>query len=242
MDPSGEFCIPCVVAVAIGLAVFLEGCTPDVDYDCSDVEIALALTDVVCKGKECLRKMVAAFWLPSGSQKAIKDNCVVIHWTRGEMTQDGTLVTCAGLDCIAGPCGEKWCGFCPYGGNCVTLSSPDWHADQYRCSDAEFPVLPKTEYLKDGIWQGWEDRGYVMPGVPKDARYRAVWTNDNPGVGSEESGHIVEAHVEFVIAVYNEKDREQLPAYGGGSGNPYGTPSPCVTKEWRFDAGPYTTR
>jgi len=25
-DPSGEFCIPCVIAAAIGLAVFLEGC------------------------------------------------------------------------------------------------------------------------------------------------------------------------------------------------------------------------
>ncbi len=28
-DPSGEFCIPCVIAAAIGLAVFLEGCTPE---------------------------------------------------------------------------------------------------------------------------------------------------------------------------------------------------------------------
>ena len=241
MDPSGEFCIPCVVAVAIGLAIFLEGCTPDVDYDCDDAQVALALTDVVCKGDKCSRKMVAAFWLPNGGKKAFKDNCVVIQWARGQVTIDKTLVTCDGLDCVPGQCGEKWCGFCPHQGNCQTISSAFWHADKPHSLDAEYhPYDEHGMRTGDGVWEDWEDWGYAMPQVPEDARYRAVWTNDAPFVRAEKRGQEIEAHVEFVIAVYNEEDREQLPAYGGDMGDPYGSPSPCVTKEWRLDAGPYT--
>jgi len=48
----------------------------------------------------------------------------------------------------------------------------------------------------------------------------------------------IEAHLEYVDAIYDRPNIAKLR--GDMIGNPLSNPSPHVTKEWKFDAGPYT--
>ncbi len=238
VDPSGRFCVPCAIAIFIGLA-FVSGCATD-DYDCSDVEIALASTDVECKGLECSKHMVAAFWLPRGNQTTFRNKCAVIQWVRGSVYDNGELVTCSGDDCQKWPSSdgsERIIKMCPPRGNCQTISSLDWHVDQLHSSiGPEYPLFDST----DAGGMAWDRLGFRLPdGVPDDGR--AIYMRDTPTIGAEEPGHELKIDMEFAIAVYNRDDLGNLPAHGGDWGSPDESPLPCVQKRWYFYKESYTT-
>jgi hypothetical protein len=204
--------------------------------ECADAQIKLAETEIVCGAKQCSKAMVAAFWLPGRSKEEFKDNCVVIQWASGKATVDGELQTCDGPDCDGGAQGS-----CPPGGNCITLSTPNWwHVDQWRNDDAASQLfdLPASQTLEG--WKFWENEGMKVPDVPDNAS--AVYTHDLPMIKSDKliGSQVIEADVEFVIAVYN-KNTPGLPKRGGDLGFPE-SPPPCNKREWNFKTGAYTTR
>jgi hypothetical protein len=219
----------------------VRSCEWEGDYDCSDARIELALTEPVCGGMECSMAMVAAFWLPNGNRSAFKRNCAVIQWVRGYYKRDGKKMFCDGPDCTSMPvsCPEGTCyvDMCFPGSNCWILSSENWHVDQNRAFGPMLPLFDNATY--EGV--DWDTVGLpIPPNVPTD---RAVWTHDTPTLKSTESGQVLEANVEFVVAVYNRKDLDMLPKHGGDDGNPYGPPMPVVTQEWSFKMeGPYITQ
>jgi hypothetical protein len=181
--------------------------------------------------------MVAAFWLPGRKKDEFMGNCVVIQWARGQMTVDEELLTCDGLGCNGGDRGT-----CPLGGNCITLSTPTWwHVDQPHNADAAYPLydIPASQTL-EGL-KFWKNEGMKVPDVPDDAN--AVYTHDMPVVGSNSlrKGQVIEADVEFVIAVYN-KNSPGLPMYGGHLVASLDSPPPCNKREWSFKTGAYTIR
>ncbi|MDY7079580.1 MAG: RHS repeat-associated core domain-containing protein [Chloroflexota bacterium] len=234
-DASGE-CPQCWLLALLGLAL-LSGCTGD--FDCSDVEIAIDTTDVECKGLECSKKMVAAFWLPQGNQTAFRKKCAVIQWARGTVLDNRELVTCGGDDCIEMPAPDgsgRSFKMCPPGGNCQTLSSSYWHVDKFHFASSEYPLFDNTDV--DGM--SWERFGFELPeDVPEE---RAIYMQDTPTIRSEGPDHELKIDLEFAIAVYNRDDLGDLPTHGGDWGSPDEFPLPCNQKRWYFYKESYITQ
>ncbi len=188
---------------------------------CDSAVIDLTQTDTQCVGRECSKKVAAGFGKNGVLKGDFHDKCALVQWVRGTMMVDGNKLSYVGTNCDP----KSHAG-------CQTLSSVNWRVDMFPGESAEYPSL--FEFMTmDGTYL--ESLGYILPkALPELA---TVYMIDRPFIRGE-PGQTIEAHIEFIDAIYDRPDIAKLR--GDMVGNPQSNPSPHVTKGWKFDAGPYT--